>query len=53
MRIQTHLARGGSTMWTKWAMAPPQLLKLFIPTFYIYYKMEIIYKTYEAKLDKH
>jgi hypothetical protein len=36
-----HL-RGGSTMWAKWAMVPPQFLKLFIPTFCIYYKIKNI-----------
>jgi hypothetical protein len=46
------ILRGGSTMWAKWAMAPPRFLELFIPTFCIYYKIKK-YKIYETKLDKH
>jgi hypothetical protein len=47
-----NITRGGSTMGAKWAMTPPQFLELFIPTFYIYYKIKR-YKLYETKLDKH
>jgi hypothetical protein len=39
-------------MWARWPIAPPQFLKLFIPTFRIYYKIKK-YKVYEAKIDKH